>query len=717
LINAGSLVETSAIALIGLAGISLVLAGALLYVASHERRIRGLKAVAAAFAFNTVRFLAAAVADAGGGLPAALTGNCANIAACVMLLYGGMRMAGLRVRPRLLLGLGFCLMAVDAAILHLGLDRSLALTLRSAFGGFAHLALAWGLFRLARDRRFGGYCVAGVTAAGLAVLRLGLPELLAADLKITAIVIAAVLYFAMGVSLIVALQRTQIVELKLAKQGELEAHRRTGIIFNNSADLMAMMRVEPRDRFLIEHVNRSLVRAMRAARTGRPLDLSPGRDMAEVLPRDFGFTVAEAEHFLARFREAAAGGAPVSFSATVGARRQDAVLTPIADEQGRVTHIFYRATDVTERHGMQERFETLFDLNPVPLAVTREEDGVILRVNDAWLALHGHSREQAIGRRSLDLGLWPSPADRAGFIGALRRDGAVRGLPNRVRIASGETREMLLFARRLDWGGERVVAGFELDVTAEQNARHEIERLNASLEERVARRTVELEEALGEMESFTYSVSHDLRAPLRAMTGFADMLARRPAVARDDKAVAYALRVSRAAARMGRMVDALLRYTRLGRQPLAPRAVALAPEAAAIAAELDAVRPERRVRWDIGPLPEVRADAGLLRQVLLSLMDNAVKFSAGRDEARIAVSAEEGAAEVSVRVRDNGSGFDPAYAGKLFTPFQRLEDDPAVEGIGMGLAYVARIVDRHGGRVWCEAAPGEGATFGFSLPR
>jgi light-regulated signal transduction histidine kinase (bacteriophytochrome) len=201
------------------------------------------------------------------------------------------------------------------------------------------------------------------------------------------------------------------------------------------------------------------------------------------------------------------------------------------------------------------------------------------------------------------------------------------------------------------------------------------------------------------------------------MASFATLLERHPGVMADAELSDYARRVARNSVRMGRLVDELLHYVRLGRQPLEPERVSLQDEVSALVAELGEQQPGRRIRWDIGPLPEVRADPTLIRLVLRNLLENAVKYTSSRDEARIELWARESGQEVQVAVRDNGVGFDMAYAGKLFAPFERLHAEGAYEGTGIGLAHARRIVERHAGRIWCDAAPGRGATFEFSLPR
>jgi signal transduction histidine kinase len=250
------------------------------------------------------------------------------------------------------------------------------------------------------------------------------------------------------------------------------------------------------------------------------------------------------------------------------------------------------------------------------------------------------------------------------------------------------------------------------DFRLRRQAEDEIRQLNLHLRAQNSR----LEAVNAELEAFSYSVSHDLRAPLRHMSGFASLLERHAGGQFDDKARHYLATITKAARQMGTLIDDLLAFSRLGRSPVNLQAV----DHAALVAEL--IREGRLdappVRWEIGPLPTSRGDATLLRQVWSNLLGNAVKYSRKTPEPLIAVSAQrdETALETVFSVRDNGVGFDPKYAAKLFQVFSRLHSDAEFEGTGIGLALVRRIVARHGGRTWAESEPGRGATFHFSLP-
>jgi signal transduction histidine kinase len=249
-----------------------------------------------------------------------------------------------------------------------------------------------------------------------------------------------------------------------------------------------------------------------------------------------------------------------------------------------------------------------------------------------------------------------------------------------------------------------------------ERAREELRTLNSELEQRVAARTAELEGANKELESFSYSVSHDLRAPLRAVGGFAELLRDDHAAQLDSEGLRKLDVIRNEAKRMGMLIDDLLAFSRLGRKSLQPSELDMAELVNGVFARL---RPDGGDRVDlrVGRLPRVWGDRALLEQVWINLLSNAVKFSAKKESPVVEVGAITAEREHVFFVRDNGAGFDPRYAAKLFGVFQRLHDDAEFAGTGVGLALVQRIVVRHGGRVWADSKLGEGATFHFTLPR
>jgi PAS domain S-box-containing protein len=251
------------------------------------------------------------------------------------------------------------------------------------------------------------------------------------------------------------------------------------------------------------------------------------------------------------------------------------------------------------------------------------------------------------------------------------------------------------------------------DLTEQREARARIEALNDDLR----RRATQLEAANRELEAFSYSVSHDLRAPLRHIDGFANLLSNHAGDSLDAESRRFLATISRAAKQMGELIDDLLTFSRIGRAPLRLTKVNHGDLVAQVIGEAR-YDEGRTIQWEIGSLPETTGDASLLRQVWRNLLDNAVKYSSKAAQPRIAIDGrlEASTGEYVFSVRDNGVGFDMAYADKLFGVFQRLHGPTEFEGTGIGLANVRRIVSRHHGRTWAEGRVGEGATFYFSLP-
>ena len=264
------------------------------------------------------------------------------------------------------------------------------------------------------------------------------------------------------------------------------------------------------------------------------------------------------------------------------------------------------------------------------------------------------------------------------------------------------------------------VMGVETDIRERKRAREEILQLNSSLEERVSQRTAQLEFANQQLEAFSYSVSHDLRSPLSAIDGFSNLLekaADKPGAAPlSERQRHYLARIRAGVGQMGELIDALLSLAQVSRASLLWEAVDLSAQATALLAGLQEREPGRVARLQVEPGLTAQGDARLLRQVLDNLLANAWKFTQGRPETQISVGCEPGSAGETVYfVRDNGAGFDMAYAEKLFGAFQRLHSQDEFAGTGVGLATVQRIIARHGGRVWADAAVGQGATFYFTL--
>jgi light-regulated signal transduction histidine kinase (bacteriophytochrome) len=251
------------------------------------------------------------------------------------------------------------------------------------------------------------------------------------------------------------------------------------------------------------------------------------------------------------------------------------------------------------------------------------------------------------------------------------------------------------------------------EITERKRAEEEILRLNEDLKCQVAR----LEESNRELDAFSYSVSHDLRSPLRHMAGFMELLQKRSWPQLDETNRHYMTIISESSKRMGRLIDDLLAFSRIGRSKMRTVAICVKKLVHETIGELREETKERDIAWKIGELPDVHGDPSLFRLVLVNLISNALKFTRTRSRAEIEIGCTEEEDEFFFFVRDNGVGFDMNYAEKLFGVFQRLHHRDEFEGTGIGLANVRRIVSRHGGRAWAVGSLDQGATFYFSLPK
>jgi PAS domain S-box-containing protein len=345
----------------------------------------------------------------------------------------------------------------------------------------------------------------------------------------------------------------------------------------------------------------------------------------------------------------------------------------------------------------------------------RDMSDVITYWNRGAQELYGWTAEDAIGRYSQQLlqTVFPVPVDdiRAELLRTGRWDGELK----KTRADGTEVVVASRWSLRRD-EQERPVAVLETnnDITERKRREQEIQSLNQEL----AKRSTELESINKELEAFAYSISHDLRAPLRHMAGYTELLQKKASSGLDEKCNHYIMMMLDSAKRMGNLIDDLLAFSRIGRAETQKTLVNLAQLVREALTEVREDTEGRNIAWKIGTLPDFYGDRSMLRLVLVNLISNAIKFTRTRTQAEIEIGSANGNGdELIVFIRDNGVGFDMKYVNKLFGVFQRLHQANEFEGTGIGLATVQRIIHRHGGNVWAEGVVDKGATFYFSAPK
>jgi PAS domain S-box-containing protein len=394
---------------------------------------------------------------------------------------------------------------------------------------------------------------------------------------------------------------------------------------------------------------------------------------------------------------------------------------PVLEPDGGVHEWVVTCTDTTERHLADEAVpraaaynRSLLEANLDPL-VTINPDGKITDVNNATEKVTGLARQQLIGTDFSDYFTDPGKA-RAGYEQVFR-EGLVQDYELEIRHRDGHVTAVLYNASvyRDEAGDVIGVFAAARNISERKRAEEEIRKLNEELDERVRRRTVELEATNKDLEAFTYSVSHDLRTPLRHVDGFSKLLLEDYCSNLPAEAQHYLTRVREETRRMSSMVDDLLNLTRVGRKELSMHLTGLSSLLEEAIRDLQPEMVGREIEWQIGKLPFAECDPALVRQVFANLLSNALKFTRPQEHAVIEVGATTQDGASVIFVRDNGVGFSMKYVEKLFGVFQRLHHPEDFEGTGIGLATVQRIVHKHGGRTWAEGELNKGATFYFTL--
>lgn len=388
--------------------------------------------------------------------------------------------------------------------------------------------------------------------------------------------------------------------------------------------------------------------------------------------------------------------------------------------EGLPPHIVVISRDISAEKALErelrlseEKFSKAFRISPDPIIFSEIATGLIREINPAFTSSFGFSQADVLGRTTVEIGLWADLRQREQTVARMREQGHLNNHEVDFRTKQGEVRTVLGSSVRIDIEGSPYWLVQFRDITERKAMERKLQELNAALDLRVAERTAELERAVRELEAFSYSVSHDLRAPLRAINGYARIVAECEKDKISEESCGMLDRIAHNASHMGDLIDDILEYSRLGRLPAEAQSVDLNALVAGLRPELEALYKAAKI--DVGILPTVHGDRTMLRGVFQNLIENACKFSVAQASPRVEVGVTEQDGRRIFHVRDNGVGFDMRYASKLFGMFQRLHGAGEFAGTGVGLAIVKRLVERHGGRIWAEAEPGKGAVFRFTL--
>jgi PAS domain S-box-containing protein len=426
-----------------------------------------------------------------------------------------------------------------------------------------------------------------------------------------------------------------------------------------------------------------------------------GRSDHDLFPKE------QAEYFVAKDRSVLADRKPLDVPEETVDTRSNGVRilhtkkVALLDDEGNAQYLLGISEDITERKSAEEERDRLFTLSPNLMCIA-DLDGWFKRLNPTWEKLLGFTRQELMAEPFLH---FVHPDDREATIAEVAKlsSGAqTLDFENRYRCKDGSYLWVLWAAVAVP--NDRVIYASGSDVSERKRIEEEVRR---------ARETAE--SANNELEAFSYSVSHDLRAPLRSIDGFSLALAEDWGAALNDECKGHLERIRGATRRMAQLIDDLLNLSRVSRAQLVRAPVDLSAMAESVLSELRATEPERDVEVVVAPQLVVDGDPRLLAVVLQNLLANAWKFTAKQPRGRIEFGVTEEGGRRVYFVRDDGAGFDMAYAGKLFGAFQRLHDTAEFPGTGVGLATVQRIIHRHGGRIWAEGAVGKGASFYFTL--
>lgn len=362
------------------------------------------------------------------------------------------------------------------------------------------------------------------------------------------------------------------------------------------------------------------------------------------------------------------------------------------------------------------RFYKIFNANPIPISIMDLKTKTYTNVNQSWCQFFGYKQEEVIGLNYEKLGIITRES-RAMIEKTLEDSDNIDTLELEVYTKSGAKKNVYYNRVMIQIDEKDYLAYLMTDITERKQYEKTILSINNELEAKVKKRTAELEASNKELEAFSYSVSHDLRAPLRHINGYVDLLNEKFKTELPEKAQHYLNVISKASKQMGVLIDELLLYSRTGRQELNRSDVNVNELINDILEKFHFELQTRKVEWDIVLMPNIYADYILLKQVWGNLIDNALKYSRNNEITRISIGYHEDTEKYTFFIKDNGVGFNMKYAGKLFGVFQRLHSQTEFEGTGIGLDTVQRIIHKHNGKVWCEAELDQGAQFYFTIPK
>ncbi|QPC83954.1 PAS domain S-box protein [Phototrophicus methaneseepsis] len=508
-------------------------------------------------------------------------------------------------------------------------------------------------------------------------------------------------------------ERQQAIESLRDRESQLT------VIFNQNNDNMSLASVEPDGTLYLTQLNDRYIQSLQSFGldldqqeiVNTPLEVYL-RDIIKLNPEKLAYT-------LQKYQQVIQTGEAVyyenNFDLPGGHVYTEVVLTPIFDPPDVCRYVLYSSRDVTERKEANRTLQLInFAVENVSDAVCwMDANGVIIRANKAACTMFDYTYDELLGLPIIDMNLTFQTISSKKIWDQLKAMGSLRW-ETEIQTKGGRGIPVEVTANYIKFDDIELNCSIIRDITDRKQGELVAKSAQKHLEEEVTRRTAQLKAANAELETFAYSVSHDLRAPLRAIDGFSQALLEDNLDTLDPMGQHYLTRLRAASQNMGQLIDDLLKLSRVTRQEMRLAEVNLSEMAQGIFEELQEQEPQRNVKTVIDNHIIVQGDARLLKVMMMNLLNNAWKFTSNEEQAIIEFKRKP--AEESVYyVSDNGAGFDMQYMNKLFNAFQRLHSDDDFEGTGIGLATVKRIIDRHGGKVWVDAKINEGATFYFTL--